>query len=151
MTTELKALDVAQSILYIAHQAGDNITNLKLQKLLYYAQAWYLVNFDKPLFEDNIEAWQYGPVVREVYITFNKYQNKPISKFDKKAIDKLTAEQVDYLKEFCAYFMKFSASELVSMTHSEQPWIEAFEQGAQTVISIETMKTYYNGLKNATI
>jgi uncharacterized phage-associated protein len=56
MSTPVKAIDVAKYFLNWANNKGDLITNLKMQKLLYYAQAWYLVNFKKPLFSDPIEA-----------------------------------------------------------------------------------------------
>ena len=148
--TILKAIDVAQSILHIANTSGDIVTNLKLQKLLYYAQAWYLVNFNEPLFVDDIEAWQYGPVVKDVYQEFKKYQNKPIDKYDKKAINKLSNSQFAYLKEFCTYFMRFSATELVSMTHNELPWKEAYERAPKTIISIDSMKNFYSSLINDT-
>ena len=52
---------------------GDFITNLKLQKLLYYLQGYYLAVFEKPLFDVEIEAWQYGPVVPNAYYEFNAF------------------------------------------------------------------------------
>jgi len=61
------AQDVTDLMLYWANRDGDLISNLKLQKLLYYAQAWHLVNFDVPLFGDSIEAWDFGPVIPNVY------------------------------------------------------------------------------------
>ena len=70
----LSALDVAKYLLYIAFQNGDTITNLKMQKLLYYAQAWYMVNNDaKLLFTDEIQAGKYGPVRPVVYQFFKEY------------------------------------------------------------------------------
>ncbi len=48
-------------------EAGDVITHLKLQKLVYYAQAWYLANFNRPLFDEDMQAWTHGPVVPSLW------------------------------------------------------------------------------------
>ena len=67
---------------FLALQEGDSghppITNLKLQKLLYYAHAWFLAANNKPLFEEDIEAWPWGPVVRNIYLNFKEYGNQPV-------------------------------------------------------------------------
>ena len=59
---EVSARQVAQFMISFSHEHGDPISNLKLQKLLYYAQAWFLALQDKPLFDERIEAWAHGPV-----------------------------------------------------------------------------------------
>ena len=71
----LKSYDVALYFLFRAREleAGDTISNLKMQKLLYYAQGHFLATYKKPLFDDKIEAWKYGPVVKEVYDKFKIY------------------------------------------------------------------------------
>lgn len=75
-----RAYDVAKYILYIAYRNGDVITNLKMQKLLYYAQAWYMVNNKSELlFEDEIQAWRFGPVVPAVYEKMKRFKFNPIS------------------------------------------------------------------------
>ncbi|OQY42717.1 MAG: hypothetical protein B6240_13665 [Desulfobacteraceae bacterium 4572_87] len=53
-------------------EAGDLISNLKLQKLVYYAQGFYLALYDEPLFNEPIEAWTHGPVIRELYRSYNE-------------------------------------------------------------------------------
>jgi len=55
------------------------IDQMKLQKLLFYAHAWHLAFYDKPLFEEDFEAWPWGPVVRDVYAQTRIYGNKPIN------------------------------------------------------------------------
>jgi len=69
-----RALTIAKHILKICADHGDNLTNLKLQKLLYYSQAWYLALNDETLFSDDIEAWVHGPVVSSVYQEYKKYR-----------------------------------------------------------------------------
>ena len=70
--------DVAQFFIGLANEQanneqGDMMTNLRLQKLLYFAQGWHLARYGKPLFDDDIEAWQYGPVVPSVYNAYKQY------------------------------------------------------------------------------
>lgn len=143
-----KAIDVAKYILCIANTNGDLITNLKLQKLLYYAQAWYMVNFDgSKLFEDDIEAWQFGPVIKSIYELFKNFGRKPIILSDEECSDyDLTETQKSYLAEFCEKFLRYSATELVGMTHNETPWKKAYEQGNNTVIDTDLMFEFYKNM-----
>lgn len=142
---------VAEYILCLADLNGDTITNLKLQKLLYYAQAWFLVNNNNQrLFCDEIEAWQYGPVVPAVYSKYQKYGRSIIETecnlfTDFEDFDENTRR---YLEEFCEIFLKYSATELVGMTHQELPWNEAVKQGYRTPINTDTMFRYYSDMLN---
>lgn len=142
-----KAIDIAKYIICYANEKKEEVTNLKLQKLLYYAQAWYLVNFNKPLFDEKIEAWQFGPVIPDVYNEFKSFGRTPIEIEDedcKKIINDV--ECVNYLDEFCEHFLKFSATDLVSMSHSEEPWINAFNNAISNEISQEVMQKYYSAM-----
>jgi len=140
------AIDVAKFLLYNAYKDGDCITNLKLQKLLYYAQAWYLVNFKKKLFEEPIQAWQYGPVVESVYKKYCKYGNSPITEKINPNHLNLSLDQKDYLTDYCFNFFRYSATELVTMTHREDPWINAYAKGKGSIISTCEMQEFYSAL-----
>jgi uncharacterized phage-associated protein len=72
------ASEVANYLVASFRDAGDPLTNLKLQKLLYYAQGWYLAIHDEALFDERIEAWPRGPVVPPVYGSFKHRQWNPI-------------------------------------------------------------------------
>jgi uncharacterized phage-associated protein len=71
---ETTARRVAEYILFTAHERSIEMTNLKLQKLLYYCQAWYLAFLGKPLFGERIEAWIHGPVVPPVFGSFKEHR-----------------------------------------------------------------------------
>lgn len=140
------ALDIAKYIICIAQDNGDNITNLKLQKLLYYAQAWFLVNNEnKKLFTDSIIAWQYSPVVQVVYDEYKSFGRLPIElkDYDGKC-DNLSDNVKTYLNEFCETFLDFSATALASMTHQEEPWIEAISKGYGSEVNTDTMYNFYS-------
>lgn len=100
----------------------DNVTNLKLQKLLYYAQGLSLKYTGKPLFNDNIEAWQHGPVVPVVYHEYKQYGGKGIDKnVDMPHFDENTEI---ILKDVYEDYGQYSAWKLRDMTHEEPPWKE---------------------------
>lgn len=143
----MKALDIAYYFLFKANQEGDLLTNLKLQKLLYYAQAWHLVNFDKPLFNDTLYAWDLGPVVKEVYQEFKRYKGRPIpirneSEIKYKIQKNIFKNRVDYLNDFYDAYIGLSAHELVNMAHNEDPWKNAYISDTK-IINIDLMKDYY--------
>lgn len=141
--TNISALDVAKYFLNTANNDGDLISHLKLQKLLYYAQAWYLVNYSTPLFREPIEAWELGPVIKSVYSEFKKFKSAPIIyKTTNKESEIFTKKQITYLNEFYDIFSKYTAHELVNMTHNESPWKEAFDKKASE-IPISVIKEYY--------
>lgn len=145
------ALRIADFIICLANLNGDTITNLKLQKLLYYAQAWFLVNNNNQrLFSDEIQAWQYGPVVPSVYEQYQSFGRTPIF-IDcniETDFEDLSIEVKRYLREFCETFLRFSATELVGMTHQELPWNQAVKEGYRTSINTDTMFHYYTNMLN---
>lgn len=98
---------------------GDYITSLKLQKLLYYAQGLHLAIYDTPLFNDEIYAWDYGPVVKSVYYSYQNYQREPIKIVEEVDIDDNTAMFLDKVQQ---YYGKYSAYKLVEKTHREKPF-----------------------------
>ncbi|MBF0497087.1 MAG: SocA family protein [Deltaproteobacteria bacterium] len=132
--------DIAKYFLALKDEdAGDLISNLKLQKLVYYAQGFHLALYDKPLFLEPIEAWTHGPVVPELYHAYKQYGDGdiPIPKgLDFTLYDKSTTE---HLNEVYSTFGQFSAWKLRNLTHIEPPWINA--KGG--VITHEAMREYF--------
>ncbi len=146
------AENVAKYLIYLASQAfvGDNkeregITNLKLQKVLYFAQAYYLSKIGKPLFSNNIEAWDYGPVVPDIYHKFKSKGSNPIICEEDKS--SLSGEDKETLKKVWGTFGGYSASKLVDITHAHTPWREA-NKSATKIISHKSLREYYSPLLN---
>lgn len=121
---------------------AEGLSNLKLQKLLYFAQAVSLTLKDKPLFNDKIEAWKFGPVVPSVYHALKNFQNKPVEiHANTQEIDQETAS---LLEDVWAVYGKFSAHELVNITHSHLPWKTVYLSGGNdNEITKESIKNYY--------
>lgn len=101
---------------------GDTISNLKLQKLLYYMQGFHLALFDAPFFNETIEAWTYGPVVPVVFREFKRYQNRSINPENYHDELQLPDEEERMFNRVYDEYSRFSAVALMQMTHNEGPW-----------------------------
>jgi uncharacterized phage-associated protein len=145
-----EAIDVANWLLgSIDREAGDSLTNLKLQKLVYYAQAWALARLGKPLFEEDFEAWTHGPIVPSLYDKFKDYRWQALPYPD--YVPEFDPDVETLFEEILEVYGGLSARHLENLTHSEAPWKEARgnlpdEVRAPTLISKDSMKTYYKNL-----
>lgn len=104
-------------------EGGELLSNMKLQKLLYYCQGFYYAKFKEKLFEDKIYAWQYGPVVKDVYHNFKEFGSNGIPLDVADEIVALSDDEKKMIDEVFTYFNQFSAIKLMNMTHSEEPWL----------------------------
>lgn len=122
--------------------AENDLTNLKLQKILYFAQVESWRRRAQRLFDDPIEAWQYGPVVRDVYQWLKGCGPYAISYFDVD-IDStsLSDEEAKFLREIWDRYSKYSASYLVRKTHEAgTPWRVTFDENRDKVIPEDRLK-----------
>jgi len=122
-TSPMSAEIIADYILCHFRDKGEPISHLKLQKLLFYVQAWHLALYDEPLFGDHFEAWIHGPVVRRLYTKFKDFSWKPIT--DISECPDLPDEVKDHIQEVLDVYGDFSAEDLEYMVHRERPWILA--------------------------
>lgn len=120
----LTAQDVAEYFLTIVDRenAGDTLTNLKIQKLLYYAQGFSLALYRRPLFHEKIIRWNLGPVVIEVYENLKGFGSDSIPAPENFDISKFDDDDIELLNEVFEVYGQFSAAALVNMTHEEPPW-----------------------------
>lgn len=138
--------DVFQVAAYFLNKAnsddaGDLISNLKLQKLVYYAQGFALAIFERALFDETIEAWQHGPVVPVLYHRFKTSGSGAIETPDEFNPESLSADEQGLLDEVYDVYGQFSAWKLRNMTHDEPPWKDAAKTGL--FISQQSMAEYF--------
>lgn len=141
--------EIAAYFLHLAGQAEEPalLTNMHLQKLAYYAQGWSLALRGRPMFDAEIQAWVYGPVVAEMY--------GQLARFGRGAVDPAVASFASVsnddrrlLDQVWERYSAYSAPRLSEMTHQEPPWIQA-RQGvpadAQSTspITHESMRTFF--------
>lgn len=133
---------------YILEKMGT-LTAMKLQKLVYYSQAWSLVWDEEPLFHEKIEAWANGPIVPALYDT---HQNEfKVSHLPKGDASNLTETQRETIDKVINFYGEHSSQWLSDLTHKEDPWINARqglalgERGNQE-ITHAAMAEYYGSL-----
>lgn len=146
MTRMLRAFDVAQWFVAWAENIDAEISNLKVQKLLYYAQGKSLADRGVPLFDDPIEAWAHGPVVAEVYHELKKFGKNPIDP------DVILGEDFswDCFKDVEPILLatwdtygSLAAWALRERTHRESPWRESFDETRSKTISIKQLEAFF--------
>ena len=149
MTTKnTKVQEVAKYILYLANRDKENVTNKKLQKLVYYSQAWSLVFNEKKLFNDRIEAWIHGPAIRSLYSKYKRFGFDPIEQEVKLGTVGLTKKEKDLIDQVWNVYGKLDAAYLEMLSHSEEPWQKARRglpsyESSETEISTDTMQSFY--------
>lgn len=140
-----KALDIAKKLIFKAQNdepnGGERLTNLKLQKLLYYQQGFHLAFFGTPLFAEDVEAWMYGPVVPAVYDEYSAYGSSALPEVKEPV--SLSEDEEELFNEVYDAYREFSAIGLMNRTHSERPWLDAVPHDRGTVISQESMMSYF--------
>ncbi|MFH2067098.1 MAG: type II toxin-antitoxin system antitoxin SocA domain-containing protein [Pseudomonadota bacterium] len=141
----LSVFDVAA---YILKKTGQ-ITTMKLQKLVYYCQAWSLVWDEKPLFPEKIEAWANGPVIRELF-AFHKGMFE-ISSIAIGNPDLLNFEQKETIDLVVEFYGDKPSQWLIDLSHQEEPWKKArvglrVTDRGNRVISLDDIAEYYSSL-----
>jgi uncharacterized phage-associated protein len=138
----LTVFNVADYFLSLVNsEIGDNITNLKLQKLVYYAQGFHLAMYGEPLFAEEIEAWEHGPVVPALYKKYQKFGSGEIPMPIGIDFSIYSKEQMDLFHEVYNVYGQYSAWRLRDLTHEEPPWRSTKRTG---VITLGKMKKYFD-------
>ena len=138
MCTVQKTADFFLSL--VTDDAGDAISPMKLQKLLYYSQGFALAILGRPLFEEDFEAWDYGPVVPVIYQKYKKYGNSAIPRVDLPGFEAYSSEEHNLLNDVWDSFGQYSAWALSEMTHATPPWRDT---PRNAVITKESMREYF--------
>ena len=154
---------LAKIATYYINDKGDRVSNKKLQKILYYVEAWNMVHFGTPLIKEDFEAWVHGPVLPSLYRELKELGYNDLSIIDNEngsvdsrineiaKINQLSNDQLDLIYSVLNKYGGLSAFQLEMLTHSESPWIEARgnkapHESCNTVIPKSRMKEFYSSL-----
>ena len=154
------ALDIARYVIKYSNNRDYGVSNLKLQKILYFIQAYFLIQTNHPCFKEPIEAWDFGPVVPDVYKQYKMYASADIPTmesyidFDGNDIwkskrirfNKINIKDEDkiLINKVIDKFSEYSATDLVMLTQRQTPWIDAFSSGKNNKISLDAIKDYFS-------
>jgi uncharacterized phage-associated protein len=164
-TAPLDARAVANYFLSLAGKDGQTIDPMGIQKLVFFAHGWHLAIYDRPLISQPIEAWDYGPVIRDLYHDFKRFGNDPITeqaylinldpetrafRVTRPELPLTTPpETVSLLDRIWRVYKPFTSIQLSNMTHFDgTPWRTAREHGAK-VIDNGTIQAYFKKQKGA--
>lgn len=152
--------DVCRYVINYSNKKEYSISNLKLQKLLYFIQAVFIIDKGKQCFNDQIEAWDFGPVVPKAYREFKMYgcaDIPPITsyfifdeddiwntrrvEFDESIIKRKDRKAINKVVDM---FSEYTATDLVQLTINQLPWENVYEPGMNNVITPDMLKEYYS-------
>jgi uncharacterized phage-associated protein len=143
---------IADSLIALAHRRGRPVNNLKLQRLLYYAQAWHLGRFGCPLFPEKLEAWMTGPVIPSLYWKFKPHGigDLPVPP----AVPELSPALAAFLDEIAADYLPLDEYDLDDMSKRETPWRAARggldpSEPSRNELSEDEMRAFFHALAAA--
>jgi uncharacterized phage-associated protein len=150
VANKLSCYDVAKYFLWVANKQNASISNLKLQKLVYYAQAWHLAINGQELFAEDFQAWVHGPVIPELYNEYKRFEWMPIQNEieDDRIIFEFTDGTLSLLQEVTEQYFACDVYDLERMTHAEAPWQTARDSipadvPSTAIIDKGLMQEYY--------
>lgn len=137
------------SIIIIHHREVflESLTPMKLQKLCYYVQAIYMATHNgEPLFEEDFQAWTYGPVITALYQEYKDYGWRSIQ--EEFELPEIEPEKLESIEQIVEAYGRYDGAALVTMTHREYPWLEARKglsetEGSNALISKDSMKSFF--------
>lgn len=136
------ALDVARYIIDYEATQGRTVSNLRLQKLLYFVQCAFIGILGYACFDDNIEAWDYGPVVPKVYRAYKEYGSTVIPASSRPLNNNFSDKDSAIIATMLSATSNRTTGELVDITHRQDPWRNAYVPGLNNVISQKAIADY---------
>jgi len=153
-------LAIANEFLELAKRDGKQLTHMQLQKLVYIANGWLLAASERPLVEDDPEAWEFGPVYRRLFDALKKYGRSPVDapirwgddtpfSLDDGDVakEKLSADEQDVIHMVWDAYGDMKAFQLSALTHQDgSPWSQTYEPGRNKVIPQQLIEKHFKEL-----
>ena len=144
---------------FFLNRKKHTIDNLKLNKIIYISLGYSLAILDRDLFEENVEAWQYGPVIPSIYHEFKRYGMNRIDAYSEiydyslaqriiPTVNNNEKDLIELLKAILNYYGRLSSYALIQRTHqTDSPWSKFYQKDKPgIVIEKEVIKEYYKNL-----
>lgn len=146
---------IADYLIAFSNATGSLVSNMKLQKLVYYAQAWHIAVFSEAIFEEDFQAWVHGPVLPSLYGRYKSFQWRPIERDDLNEASLYALEHSfstsiqEILADVISEYFHKDAFALEHSTHSEAPWLIArgdlaADEPSTNIIDKKTIHDYYS-------
>lgn len=148
---EHDARSVANELIQRSLDNQQGLTPMQVQKLTYFCHAWMLALFHRPLIEQPIEAWQYGPVVPDVYRSLRRYGGEPVRLRIQGFHDQFDDEELHIIDQVFEKYGDYSGAQLSALTHDKgTPWQQIWDEYGKVtdhaVIPDPIIEDYYGSL-----
>lgn len=140
MKGKYDVVELSKKVISIANENGIYITNLQLQKIMYYIQGNFMKNYGIKAFDEPIECWPYGPVIKRVWRLFNVFGRNPVRYPESSLV--ITDSEYKLILDILKEKTQLNIWDLVEETHNELPWKKANSQG-KTILSDADMKEFF--------
>ena len=139
---------VANRFLELAAAANDTLTPMQLLKLVYIAHGWMLGLHGRPLVRDEIQAWQYGPVIPRLYNAIRQYRSNPVEGPVAASREDLDADELSIIKQTFEGYGDMSGPALSRLTHAPNtPWHVSYIPGTfGCEMSNDIIENHYRAL-----
>ena len=137
------AITIAEYLIGYSTSQGTPVSNLRLQKVLYFVQAEFMVSKGEPCFRDTIEAWDLGPVVPNVYREYKIFGASSIPVVANNGDIRICADDISIINDIVDGCNKYSTSTLVEFTHNQAPWVNAHSSQNSNVITPESLRDFF--------
>lgn len=150
-----RAMDVARHVINYSNKNGYEISNIRLQKVLYFTQAYFIIKRNELCFSDDLYAWQYGPVIPEVYYEFRGWGSMSIPTITRVTAKGYKIRTIQYIDSVIFDEDKIlidhvtdetsnmTVHELIRISHNQPPWRRSYSYGRKRLIPKEYMKEYF--------
>lgn len=139
---------IANEFIKLAEEQGRQLTNMQLQKLVYIANGFSLAINDRPLYFEDTQAWQWGPVIPKLYKSLRKYGSSTVTDF-LETDDKVdqTSQDAEIIRAVFENYGRYTGSQLSALTHQPNtPWHETWNDRQFSSINPEVIKKHYEEL-----
>lgn len=142
------SLTVAREFLHQAQSRGETLTPMQLLKLVYIAHGWSLALYNRPLISDEVQAWQYGPVIPRLYAVVRHYKGNQVEEINGSPQEELSSDEKDLVCQVYERYGSLSGPQLSRLTHAQNtPWDQVYYPGSfGTVISQDLIEDHSKSL-----
>ena len=141
---------VANEFLRLAREVGESLTPMQVLKLVYIAHGWMLALHHRPLIADEVQAWQYGPVIPKLYNSIRRYRSAPVQEIDGLPMETLDDDELSIVRQTFEIYGSLTGPALSRMTHAKNtPWDMTYEPGSFGIpIPNDLIEDHYSSLAN---
>ncbi|RJG36725.1 Panacea domain-containing protein [Motilimonas pumila] len=140
----MSSSDIHEVANYLIRESQIGITHRELQKLLYFSQGFYLAQYGEPLFSENMDAWQHGPVNSSIWGRFRQYGYNCLDVAEDASTATLNDSKKQFLAGILSSFLVLGQSNLIDMSHTDYPWERNYIQGRNNLIEKDLIHEYFN-------